>query len=65
MTDVVGRAPGNASIELRQESVKRALDLGLCLIALIACGPLLLILCGLMQVDLAGTRAVPAGTPRP
>jgi lipopolysaccharide/colanic/teichoic acid biosynthesis glycosyltransferase len=49
MTDVVGRALGNTSIELRQEHVKRALDLGLCLLALIIVGPILLLLCGLIR----------------
>ena len=49
MTDVVGRAPGNASIELRQEYIKRALDLALCLIALIVVGPFLLLFCGFVR----------------
>jgi lipopolysaccharide/colanic/teichoic acid biosynthesis glycosyltransferase len=49
MTDVARRAPVSAGADLRQESAKRALDTAICLVALIVCGPLLLLLCCLVR----------------
>jgi lipopolysaccharide/colanic/teichoic acid biosynthesis glycosyltransferase len=49
MTDVARRAPAGAWADLRQESAKRALDVAICLVVLIVCGPLLLLLCCLVR----------------
>ncbi|MBV9451228.1 MAG: sugar transferase [Streptosporangiaceae bacterium] len=49
MTDVAGRVPDSASIELGQDPAKRTLDVTICLISLIVIGPLLLLLCGLVR----------------
>jgi lipopolysaccharide/colanic/teichoic acid biosynthesis glycosyltransferase len=49
MTDVARRVPASAGADLRQESAKRALDVAICLVALIACGLPLLLLCCLVR----------------
>lgn len=46
MTDVARRVPGGASMELRPGAAQRTLDVTFCLVALVFCGPLLLLLCG-------------------
>ena len=49
MADIVGPAQPSARIGLPQEAAKRALDVTIGLIAIIVFGPLLLLLCGLVQ----------------
>jgi lipopolysaccharide/colanic/teichoic acid biosynthesis glycosyltransferase len=49
MTDVARRPAVSAGVDLRQESAKRVLDVAVCLVALVICGPLLLVLCGLVR----------------
>jgi len=54
MTDIVRRVPGTANVEFRHETTKRILDLVICLIAVIVCGPLVLLLCGLVRLTSPG-----------
>jgi len=51
VTDLARRAADSARIELRREreSAKRTLDVAICLMAIIVCGPLLLLLCCLVR----------------
>lgn len=49
MTDVARRVPGGASMEYRPDAAKRTLDVTICLVALVFCGPLLLLLCCLVR----------------
>jgi lipopolysaccharide/colanic/teichoic acid biosynthesis glycosyltransferase len=49
MTDVAGRVPDSAGLELRQDWSKRTLDVTICLISLIVVAPLLALLCCLVS----------------